>query len=56
MVLNKRQQANLFNAINSGNIGGGTVSTVQFKLRGADIYGSMKTYQAIKSKTGLKGI
>lgn len=56
MVLNKRQQSNLFNAINSGNIGGGTVSTVQFKLRGADIYGSMKTYQAIKSKTGLKGI
>jgi hypothetical protein len=56
MVLNKRQPSNLFNAINSGNIGGGTVSTVQFKLRGADIYGSMKTYQAIKSKTGLKGI
>ena len=56
MVLNKRQQSNLFNAINSGNIGGGTVSTVQFKLRGADIYGSMKNYQAIKSKTGLKGI
>lgn len=56
MVLNKRQQTNLFNAINSGNIGGGTVSTVQFKLRGADIYGSMKNYQAIKSKTGLKGI
>lgn len=56
MVLNKRQQSNLFNAINSGNIGGGTVSTVQFKLRGADIYGSMKNYKAIKSKTGLKGI
>lgn len=56
MVLNKHQQTNLFNAINSGNIGGGTVSTVQFKLRGADIYGSMKTYQAIKSKTGLKGL
>ena len=56
MVLNKRQQSNLFNAINSGNIGGGTVSTVEFKLRGADIYGSMKTYQAIKSKTGLRGI
>ena len=56
MVLNKRQQTNLFNAINSGNIGGGTVSTVSFKLRGADIYGSMKNYTAIKSKTGLKGI
>lgn len=56
MVLNKRQQSNLFNAINSGNIGGGIVSTVQFKLRGADIYGSMKNYTAIKSKTGLKGI
>lgn len=56
MVLNKRQQSNLFNAINSGNIGGGTVSTVEFKLRGADIYGSMKNYKAIKSKTGLKGL
>ena len=56
MVLNKRQQTNLFNAINSGNIGGGTVSTVEFKLRGADIYGSMKNYKAIKSKTGLKGL
>ena len=56
MVLNKRQQTNLFNAINSGNIGGGIVSTVNFKLRGADIYGSMKNYTAIKSKTGLKGI
>lgn len=56
MVLNKRQQSNLFNAINSGIIGGGTVSTVEFKLRGADIYGSMKNYKAIKSKTGLKGI
>lgn len=56
MVLNKRQQSNLFNAIDSGNIGGGIVSTVNFKLRGADIYGSMKNYTAIKSKTGLKGI
>lgn len=53
MVLNKRQQSNLFNAINSGNIGGGTVSTVEFKLRGSDIYGSMKNYKAIKSKSGL---
>jgi len=56
MVLNKRQQSNLFNAINSGNIGGGTVSTVSFKLRGADIYGSVKNYTAIKGKTGLKGL
>lgn len=56
MVLNKRQQSNLFNAISSGNIGGGTVSTLEFKLRGADIYGSMKNYTAIKGKTGLKGI
>ena len=56
MVLNKRQQSNLFNAIDSGNIGGGTVSTVSFKLRGADIYGSVKNYTAIKGKTGLKGL
>lgn len=55
MILNKRQQTNLFNAISSGKIGGGdSVSSVSFRLRGADIYGALKNYSAIKGKSGIK--
>ena len=39
MVLNKGQQSTLFNAINSGNLGGG--GNVQFKIRGSDLIGVM---------------
>lgn len=54
MILNKRQQTNLYNAIASGNIGGGGgTSTVSFRLRGADIYGALKNYSAIKGKSGI---
>jgi hypothetical protein len=54
MILNKRQQTNLYNAIASGNIGGGGgTSTVSFRLRGSDIYGALKNYSAIKGKTGI---
>ena len=54
MVLNKRQQTNLFNAIASGRIGnGGEMSSVSFRLRGADIYGALKNYSAIKGKSGI---
>ena len=35
MILNKGQQATLFNAIKSGNLGGG--GNVQFKIRGCDL-------------------
>ena len=54
MILNKRQQTNLYNAIASGNIGGGGgTSTVSFRLRGSDIYGALKNYSAIKGKSGI---
>jgi len=36
MILNKHQQGMLFNAINSGKLGGGNV---QFKIRGTDLIG-----------------
>lgn len=38
MILNKHQQSTLFNAIKSGNLGGGNV---QFKIRGTDLIGVM---------------
>lgn len=58
MVLNKRQQANLFNAIDNGMFEGGTMenATINFKLKGSDIYGSLKNFTNIKSKSSsIKG-
>ena len=40
MILNKQQQATLFNAIKSGNFGGG--GDITFKLRGTDIIGAIR--------------
>ena len=40
MILTKGQQATLFNAIQSGNLGGG--GNVEFKIRGADLIGVME--------------
>lgn len=45
MILNKAQQATLFNAINSGTLGGGNV---EFKIRGSDLIG------AINNETGRR--
>lgn len=53
MILNSRQQRNLFNAINNGELGGGNTQTVSFRLKGADIYGALKNYQKIKGKSGI---
>lgn len=50
MIFSKRQQRNLFNLIDNGNIGGGV--NVTFKLRGADLYGSMANYSNTVSKIG----
>lgn len=47
MILNGSQQANLFDAINSGKLGGGNTTgvTIGFdKVRGSDIYLSLKNY------------
>lgn len=53
MVLSKRQQTNLFNAIDNGMFGYGTTenATISFKLKGSDIYGSLKNFTNIKSKS-----
>lgn len=51
MVLNKRQQSNLFDLLdNGGTMGSG--GQVEFKLRGADLYGSLHNYSKIKSNSG----
>lgn len=53
MVLNKRQQRNLFDVLDNGGVGGGyTESTV--KIKGSDLYLAMKNYKGVKNKTGLK--
>ena len=43
LILTKGQQATLFNAIKSGNLGGGNV---EFKIKGSDLIGTMKNYQS----------
>jgi TP901 family phage tail tape measure protein len=43
MILTKGQQATLFDAIQSGNLGGG--GNVQFKIRGTDLIGVMNNTQ-----------
>lgn len=57
MVLNKSQQAKLFRTIESGNIGNQTassVSQVNWKIKGSDLYGALTNYKSIKSKQGKK--
>ena len=53
MVLNKRQQANLFKAIDNGIFDSGRMenANITFKLKGSDIYGSLKNFTTIKSKS-----
>lgn len=53
MVLNKRQQGRLFKAIESGNIGGGsTVLVPDFRIKGSDLYCSLRNYSKSVGKTG----
>ena len=56
MVLNTRQQSNLFKAIDNGtfNFDNQTNETpsIQFKIKGSDIYGSLKNYSKTVGKTG----
>ena len=57
MILNGKQQKRLFNILDGrvGNGGIGAQQTIEFKIKGADLYGSLKNYSNIKSKVG-KGI
>ncbi len=53
MVLNRKQQSNLFRAIESGNIGAGnTVLVPEFKIKGSDLYGTLRNYSKSVGKTG----
>ena len=49
MILNQGQQRNLFDAINSGNFGGGS-NTVEFKVSGSNLYGVLNNYNTRRSK------
>ena len=51
MILNRAQQSNLFKAINSGKIGGTNVNIGFDKVRGSDIYLSLKNYMKSSGKT-----
>lgn len=54
MVLNGHQQSNLFRAIENGDFGSSTIETptINFKLKGSDIYGSLKNFGKGQMKTG----
>ena len=56
MVLNPRQQSNLFKAIDSGAItfGGGddVIPEINFRIKGSDLYGSMKNFSKTAAKSG----
>lgn len=57
MVLNRTQQAKLFRTIESGNIGNqsaSSVSQVNWKIKGSDLYGALTNYKSIKSKQGKR--
>lgn len=56
MVLNPTQQAKLFRTIEQGNIGNNTetVSQVNWKIKGSDLYGALTNYKSIKSKQGKR--
>lgn len=55
MILNPRQQSNLFKAIDNGSLdlGGGSNSFyVDWRIKGSDLYGTMKNYSKTVAKTG----
>lgn len=53
MVLNMRQQRNLFNLLDSNGVGnsGGTYN-ISWRIKGADLYGTLKNYNKLQSKVG----
>ena len=53
MSLNGKQQQRLFDLLDgNGAIGGAQNQVITWKLRGTDIYGSLKNLSNIKSKVG----
>ena len=55
MIINKRQQANLFDLLDKGMTGSETTNnaptTTTFKVRGSDLYATLTNYQKITGKT-----
>ena len=49
MILNPRQQSNLFDMLNSG-VSGGSPSFVEFKIRGDVLYGVLNNFNKIHNK------
>ena len=52
MILNKRQQAHLFNMIDSGSFGGGGGGTATIKVKGEDLYIALKNHSRRKALSG----
>ena len=51
MILNQRQQSNLFNILNGSRANNGiSVEQIDFRIKGADLYGALQNYNRIKSK------
>lgn len=53
MILNGRQQKNLFNAIDNNRLGADNAQSISFKIKGSDLYGTLKNYTKIKGKSGV---
>lgn len=52
MILNGTQQRNLFNMLDNAGATGGIGGQINFKLKGSDLYGSLRNYSNIKAKSG----
>lgn len=52
MILSGRQQKNLFDMVDSGDFGGGGGGVVDFRIQGNALYGVLRNYTNVKSKTG----
>ena len=53
MILNNRQQRNLFNAIDGNRLGFASGEpSISFKIKGSDLYGTLRNYSNIKAKSG----
>ena len=48
MILNQKQQKNLFSMLNNGSVNGG--GQVKFKIEGQELVGVLKNYNNIKGK------
>lgn len=55
MIINGKQQQNLWKAISTGNLGGNTENQIyvsNVRVKGSDLYLALKNYSKVKSKSG----